>query len=479
MIDTLICNVSLGETRVAMLNSGRTVSVIHERGDGTDKIGNIFLGRVARIEPNLDAAFVDIGLERSGFLKARYATSSTDQGQQQITRVVHEGQALLVQISRQPRLGKGALLTGRISLPGRYLVLSPGGNSIRISRRIDDANERVRLEKILVDQLVGDDGFVVRTAAENAPNEALIKEMAYLRGIWQQIRERRESESPPACLYRDSDPLISALRDHPEVNLIISDSSSQIAHARQLNSPYFSPERVGIEFYQGVEPIFERFAVEPALEEALGAQVELASGGTLFIEIGEALTAIDVNSARSQRGNSPEQTALITNLEAARETLRQIRLRDIAGLVVIDFVNLRERENRHRLMVEIREAASDDTNITRILDISELGLVELVRRRTHRPLSETILEDCPHCGGSGQRKSAESVALEIVRDVLRHARNTQSDRITVLVAPSVTEILNGMAAKSDLTEALERPVEIHVQEDFEHDEFEIAVNNVP
>ena len=266
---------------------------------------------------------------------------------------------------------------------------------------------------------------------------------------------------------------------YPAVNSVISDSSSQIARVRQLDSPYFSPESVRIEFYQGVEPIFEHFAVEPALEEALGARVELPSGGTLFIEVGEALTAIDVNSGRSQRGGSPEQTALITNLEAAGEALRQLRLRDIAGLVVIDFVNLRERENRRRLMVTIREAASDDPNMTRVLDISDLGLVELVRRRARRPLSETMLEDCPHCGGSGQRKSAESVALEIVRDVLRHARSTPSGRISILASSSVTEVMNNLAATSALTEALARPVDIHVQEDFEHDEFEIAINNVP
>ena len=398
MIDTLVCNVSLGETRVALLDSGRTVSVIHDRGDGTDKVGNVFLGRVARIEPNLDAAFVDIGLERSGFLKARYATSRTDQEPLPIARVVREGQELLVQISRQPRPGKGALLTGRVSLPGRYLVLSAGGGGVRISRRIDDPDERVRLENFFADQLVADHGFVVRTAAANTPEDELKKELAYLRGNWQRISERCGSACPPACLYREPDPLVSALRDHPAVNSVISDSSSQIARVRQLDSPYFSPESVRIEFYQGVEPIFEHFAVEPALEEALGARVELPSGGTLFIEVGEALTAIDVNSGRSQRGGSPEQTALITNLEAAGEALRQLRLRDIAGLVVIDFVNLRERENRRRLMVTIREAASDDPNMTRVLDISDLGLVELVRRRARRPLSETMLEDCPHCG---------------------------------------------------------------------------------
>ena len=479
MIDTLICNESPGETRVALLDNGRAVSVIHHRDAAADNLGNIFLGRILRIEPSLDAAFIDIGLERAGFLKARYATPWTDEASLPIARIVQEGQELVVQISRQPSRGKGALLTARVSLPGRFLVLSPGSDGVKVSRRIDDARERARLEGLLAGGTQGGHGLVVRTAALNADEDALKQELAYLGRTWEQICELREAASPPAFIHGNSDPLEPALRDHLDVHTVVSDSPRQISRLRHFDAPFFSPEAVRLELYQGNEPIFEHFGVEEVLDEALGAKVPLPSGGSLFIEIGEALTAIDVNAGRFQRGESPEQTALIANLEAARESLSQIRLRDIAGLIVIDFVNMREKSNRHQLMTAMRSAASRDPNVVKILDLSELGLVELVRRRARRPLGETILEDCPHCGGSGQRKSKESVAIEIMRDVLRNARHPGAGQINVYAASEVIGALNDLTNGAAMAEEIGRSLEFHVRDDFDHDEFEIVVDDAP
>ena len=452
-VDSCVVNVSPGETRVALLADGQTVEVLHHRAGNESLVGNVYLGRVVRVVAGVQAAFVDIGAGRDGFLNGADARTDPDSPTQPIGALVHEGEAVLVQVQRDAVGDKGARLTMRPTLPGRRLVLAPGQGRVSISRRIEDEALRTRLGEIVGGLAEPGEGFVVRTAAADVDAAEFTREAALLRARWTAIQSRRKGAEAPVLLHRDLDPVLRSLRDHGDAGLahVHVDSVAVLTDVRRFCAELL-PELSGtLQAYREDEPIFERFGVEAALEEALGRTVALPSGGRLVIDEAEALSAIDVDT----RGASSGADALFrVNLEAAEAIPRQLRLRAIGGLIVIDFAHLKRDDQRRQVLDALRAALAGDRASVAPGGFTRLGLVEMTRRRERPTLIETIGAPCPTCGGRHALKSAETVALDILRRVARDALREASGRIGLTVAPEIEAELTrpgnrGLAALSD------------------------------
>ncbi|MFQ5785663.1 MAG: Rne/Rng family ribonuclease [Alphaproteobacteria bacterium] len=478
MIDTIAVNVAFGETRVALIAEGRVIEVFHRRAGGASVAGSVYLGRVARVAPGLQAAFVDIGTGRDGFLNADDARPDADAPTGAIGDYVHEGEAVLVQATRDPVAGKGARLTRRPNLPGRYLVLTPGRAGVTVSRRIDAAAERERLAA-LVETLAGaNDGYVVRTAAAGVEADDIARDAEMLGALWADIEAGRRTATAPACLHDDADPLARALRDHagPALERVPIDSPDALAEARRFCERFLPAIAGRLEAYREAEPIFERFGVEAALDDALAPGIALPSGGGLVIEETEALVAIDVNTGRSTSGDGPA-TLLHANLEAAAEIARQLRLRALGGLIVIDFAHMTRAEHRRRVVEALRDALAGDRAANPPRGFTPLGLVEMTRRRSRPTLAETLCDPCSACDGEGRWKSAPSVAFEIARRLMRTAATAPPGRLTVAAAPEVAALLSaaGAGPLAGLEAALGRTLELRESPGRARESYDIIV----
>jgi ribonuclease G len=479
VIDTVAFNVAVnvapGETRVALLAGERTLEVFHHRTGRENVVGNVYLGRVTRVVPALRAAFVDIGLERAGFLDAADARRERDGAVGPIGSFVHEGEAVLVQAICDPVGDKGARLRLRPTLPGRRLAYAPDGRRITLSRRIGGRDERARLAGIVGDLAAGDDGFVVRTAAAGASAADLAREAARLRDQWAGIQERRRAASAPACVHRELEPVTRVLRDYADARLgrVVIDSPTMLAEARRFCARHVPELEPMVERYREDEAIFERFGVEAALDAALEPRGALPSGGEVVIEHTEAVCAIDVDT-RGCAGSDGTATRLRTNLEAAAEIARQLRLRAIGGLIVIDFAHMRRKDHGRRVLDALREALADDREAGLPRGFSRLGLVEMTRRRTRPPLAEVLGDPWP---GLGRRKSATTVALAIARAMAREARSAPPGPLTVVAAPEVAAVLAApeTGALAALAESLGRAIEVRAEADCEREAHDIIV----
>lgn len=377
MIDRLVVNVAPGDMRIALLQGERTIELYHHRAGRESVVGNIYLGRVKRLLAGANGAFIDIGEDRAGFLNAEPDAHGAIGP---IARSLDEGAAVVVQISRDSLHGKGPRLTTRPSLVGRLLVFHPGRGAIEVSRRITHKAERRRLTRLVAEAAEADDGFTLRSAAAGAAADAVLRDMADLHDAWGGARARRQQASPPACLWRAPEPLIRALMDHPGLRHVVIDDAATLARARR-----FMEEAGGVVFehYRDGDPIFEHFAVEPALEEACDQRVSLPSGGAVIIEETHALCAIDVDGGAATG-------SLGVNLEAAEVIARQLRLRAIGGLIVIDFLRLAKRDQRRRVIEAMATALAEDRDAVAPEGFSKLGLVEMRRRRIRPSLAETL-----------------------------------------------------------------------------------------
>lgn len=479
MIDTALFNVGARETRLALLAGDRVVELLVERTDCPSLVGNVYLGRVTRVVRGIEAAFVDAGLERSGYLSADDARPpDSRESRIPIGRLVREGEAVLVQVLKDPLDGKGARLTTRVTLPGRYLVFVSGRERVVVSHRVDGPDERMRLEAE-VRELAEGCGFIVRTAAVGAEPEELAADAAYLRQLWDDLEARHAGAEPPACLYRELAPLPRALRDlvGKEVGRVIFDSAAALADAKRSCEKAMPDLVPRLEMHRGEAPLFDTFAVEEAIEGALAPRVALPSGGALAIERTQALWAIDVDTVRHTGGPDFEQTALGTNLEAANEIARQLRLRNIGGLIVIDFVHMDRFDHCQRVVEALRAALAEDRTPSRLLRISPLGLVEMTRKRTRASLSALLTEWCPDCAGSGRVRTVETIAHDVVRALARAARASAPRPVAVLAAPEVVEVLaeseRGFGA--EIEAALGRRVELRAEAGCARDSFEVVV----
>jgi ribonuclease G len=456
----LLIDASPVETRVALTEDGRVVEVLHERRGRQGLVGNVYLGRVHRVLPGMQAAFVSIGLDRDAFLYVEDAAPSSpefDFGEEEgepetgaeaepdrarIDDLVKEGQEIVVQVRKDPLGAKGPRVTSSISLPGRNLVYLPGSREIGVSRRLTDDAERERLRTIL-EGLSADGGFIARTAAAAKTEAELETDRQYLTALAARIQKRRESAAPPALLHRELDLSLRSLRDlvGDDVDAIrVSDPATRDRALEFLQSVAPSLAR-RVELYDEA-PLFERFGVEAEIENALKSRVGLPSGGSIVIHQTEALVAIDVNTGRFVGRGDLEETVFHMNMEAAPEIARQIRLRDLGGLLVVDFIDMEDPEHRRTLFEAFEAELARDRSRTRVLQISEFGLIEITRQRSRGNLERVLTRSCPCCAGAGRVKTDLTVALDLRRALLAPpSLFTPGETVRVRVRPGVARVL--------------------------------------
>ncbi|MBN2123662.1 MAG: Rne/Rng family ribonuclease [Deltaproteobacteria bacterium] len=508
MANELIIHARLQETRVALVENGTVVELHIERKTGQELMGNIYRGRVVRVLPGMQAAFVDIGLERSGFLYVSDIQKNAADLEQMILRnpmeeetpsepegaatrpgaaaeiscrvedLLQEGQTIMVQISKEPLGTKGARLTSYVSLPGRHLVLLPTVNHVGISRRIEDPVERERLKTIVQELRPGSTGFIVRTASEGADRVKLKSEMDFLLKLWASIQERMGKSGGPELLYRELSISLRSVRDlfAREVDRLIIDSREEYTHVMEFIDTFAPVLRYSIELYEGSEPIFDFYGIEMEISRALQKKIWLKSGGYIVIELTEALTAIDVNTGSYVGTRNLEDTILKTNLEAVKEIALQLRLRNLGGLIVIDFIDMEKKVNREKVFTALKEALGKDRAKTHILKMSELGLIEMTRKRTRENLGRTLGEPCFYCEGRGLLKSRRTICYEIFRALEREACLSVDDgQFYVRVHPTIDQVLREEEQQSiiELEKKINRRISILTAEHFHLEQYEI------
>ena len=477
----ILCTVAPGETRIALIEAGSAVEIFIERHASPGVVGNIYLGRVSRMLSGMEAAFVEIGLERAGFLGLRRRRATDDAEEEPPPPVtVHEGEAVAVQVQKASQGGKGAGLTINLTLPGRYLVYAPKQDGIKISRRITDESERARLADIMGGIVGADEGFILRTAAAGAAMVDLENDAAYLRELWSEVEERGANAEAPALIFEEPDPIVRTLRDRANESLrrILIDDAGAFAAAKRYAERFLPMIEELLDHYTDDEPLFERYGVEEAIDLALAPKVELACGGHLMIETTHALNAIDVNSGRHTGGANLAETILETNLEAAVEIARQVRLRNLAGLIVIDFIHMETEEDQARVLAAFEGALTGDPAFGRSTGFSDLGLVEISRRRGREPLAEMLMGDCGRCQGAGRALTPLALAYRIAREASREAKLGPGGAITIIARPLVIEALSGEAgaALEALEDALGHEVALEADRGYGPEQYDIVLD---
>ena len=441
------------EVRIAVLENGELVEFYVERKQNRGIVGNIYKAKVVKIVPAIQAAFVDIGTSRRAFLYVRDAVGFDFDEEEFLERncgevppieeILSEGQEILVQVSKEPIGTKGPRVTTNLTIPGHYLVLLPTVDKVGLSRRIADEAERERLKKIAQEIKPEGYGLIVRTAATGAPKDELKKDLDYLLKVWNGLLRKAEGKPPPTCLYQDLDAVPKTLRDllTSNVSEILIDSEVEYRRALSFLKAFIPEFSNRVKLYRDKTPIFEKFQVEKAIRKALSRKVYLPGGGYIVIDETEALVSIDVNSGRFKKTSSLEETALEVNLKAAREIARQLRLRDIGGIIVIDFIDMKKEENKKLLLKALEEELKKDRARTKIVSMSDLGLVEMTRKRVRMSLGKTLTTTCPYCEGRGRVKSPETVAFEIEREILTLLKKKLPKLVKVYAHPLVWEKL--------------------------------------
>ncbi len=450
MAKTLLINARSYETRVALVEGRQCLEVSVERLKEGPLAGNIYLGRVARVLPGMQAAFVDIGMAKAAFLyvgdvaaEAELGEIPATPGEQRVEELLHEGQEIMVQVAKEPLGNKGARLTTHITLPGRNLVFMPTFDHVGISRRIEDEAERTRLRSLLDQMRPPGMGFIARTVSEGASAEKLKAEMDFLLSVWDSINQRRRRAGVPEILHQDLSVSLRAVRDlfTREIDRLVIDCPAEHREVTEFVSAFMPRLADSVELYQGEEPIFDAYGVEAEIARALERKIWLKSGGYVVIEKTEALTAIDVNTGRYVGGYDLEETILKTNLEAVKEIAYQLRLRDIGGLIVIDFIDMESEANQARVVEALKEALSEDRSKTNVLGMSQLGLVEMTRKRVRESLGETLKGPCFYCRGRGRIKDPTTVCYDMFRDLERRFKKGGVTAVSARVHPRVAEVL--------------------------------------
>lgn len=483
MIDEILVEEAIAGTRVALIGHDRLQEVIIDPALSRSLVGDIYLGRVTRLVPGVRAAFVDVALPRGGFLAARDvavaagAEPGEGAGTRAVGQCVNEGDALYVQVTREASEDKGVRLSTKLALPGRRLVYTPRRPGLNISRRIEDGTERARLEEAVAGFAEPDEGFIVRTAARGSNHDELRAEAERFRRLWRDIESRRASSDAPRCLHRELGPLERALRDHAGkgTHRIRLSSAAALAEARRYCADWAPELSDRLELFTGPGALFDLHEVEAEIEAALEPWVPLPSGGSLYIESTRALSAIDVNSGAMAEARAEREAALRTNLEAAHEAARQIRLRAIGGLIVIDFIEMASPADRGRVKTALDQALAADRAPTRLSGLDELGLATITRRRLTEPLARLLTEPCAHCD-SGRVKTAAAVAAEILRRAEREAA-AGGGGLSLRAAPQVVEVLaaDGGRLIAGLEERTGRTVALEAGEGWERARYEVVV----
>ena len=445
MSEEILINVTPPETRVAIIENGVVQEIIIERAAKRGLVGNIYKGRICRVLPGMQAAFVNVGLERAAFLHAS-DIYHPDGAKDQITDLVYENGEVVVQVVKDPLGTKGARLTTNISIPSRYLVYMPNMSTVGVSQKIEEDEERARLRDILTRYSESSDipaGFIARTAAEGVSEEALWKDMRYLERQWRSIQERASTAKPTDVIHADLPLAIRALRDliTPDVERIRIDSRSTFKDANAFAEKYLPDSNVSIEYYPGDRPIFDLYGVEDEIQKALKRTVDLKSGGHLIIDQTEAMTTVDVNTGAYVGHRNLEETIFKTNLEAAQAICRQLRLRNLGGIIIIDFIDMTDPEHKRQVIRALERCLAKDHAKTHVTEVSSLGLVEMTRKRTRESLGHVLCEPCPSCRGRGAIKTAETTCYEIFREIIRESRQFDVEQLLVLASQDVIDRL--------------------------------------
>ena len=486
MAKEIIVNVGTRETRVAVVDSGKLIELHVEREEQV--AGSIYKCRVANVLPGMDAAFVDIGIERNAFLYAGdvlpeageelpTTKKETPKSGQNIKDLLKVGQEVLVQVVKGPRGTKGARVSTRISLPGRYLVLMPEADNIGISRKIEDKNERDRLKKIADRIRMKGFGFIVRTEAEGKGEKELRHDLDFLLRMWRQILDRAKTTSAPGRVHQDLSLIYKTIRDifGADVRKMLIDSPVEYEKAIEVVNLISPKQRSKIMLYDDSAPIFERFSLETEIDRLLKRKVWLKSGGHVTIDQTEALTTIDVNTGKFIGSTSLSDTILRTNLEAAAEIARQLRLRDIGGIIIIDFIDMSSSRDRTHVVNTLDRALKKDRTRTKISNISPLGLVEMTRKRTGETISEIVNEACPYCQGRGMILSPESVSIQIERELRKLSSEVDDEAFIVTAESEVAEYLIGAGGQAvdHIEKHIRRAVYVRGNPDFHIEKYEI------
>ena len=473
---------------MALVENGMLQEVWLERASHRGYIGNIYKGQVSRVLPGLQAAFIEIGLERTAFLHARdmvrqdpVAAGENPPAEPLISDLLRQGSEVIVQVIKDPLGTKGARLTTNISVPSRFLVLLPNCDVIGISARIEEEPERNRLKE-LVHTLRNDEeghGYIVRTNAEGVNDFALSADMVYLGKVWQTIHERIQDSGAATCIFSDLSLAPRALRDmmHEQVDRVRIDSPEALVEVQEFTRRFVPDWDERIEEYRAERPIFDLFGVEDEIENALKPTTPLKSGGYLVFDQTEAMTTIDVNTGGYVGYRNLEETIYKTNQEAAQAIARQLRLRNLGGIIIIDFIDMTDEEHRKQLMMAFSKELECDHAKTTLTEISSLGLIEMTRKRTTESLERRLCEPCPYCEGRGTIKSVETVCLEIFREIMRSSRQFEASKLMVVASPNVVErILDEQSATvAELEELIGKSIRFQREEQYAQDQYDVVL----
>ena len=519
----LLVNVTPRETRVALIESGVLQEIFIERANRRGLVGNIYKGRVCRVLPGMQAAFVDVGLDRAAFLhvsdiadadaqQVRDTPGSGDGGPAPaadtgpvsmlrngaaITELVRDGQEVLVQVVKDPIGTKGARLTTHVSIPSCYLVYIPGGATIGVSQRIEDEDERQRLRELVRDgarraaglgagqgeddgaDRVPEDGYIVRTAAEGCSQAVVEADMAFLRKLWASIAGLAASVNGPGIVHEDLSLVVRTLRElsATAIERVRIDSRETLERVLDFTGRFQPEMSPRIELYTGEGPIFELYAVEDEIRKALHRKVQLKSGGHIVIDQTEAMTTVDVNTGRFVGHRNFDETIFKTNLEAAQTIARQLRLRNLGGIVIIDFIDMGNEAHKRQVLRALEKALARDHTRTHISDVSPLGLVEMTRKRTRESLEHVLCDPCPTCDARGSIKSADTVCYEIFREILREARQFDTERLLVIASPEVADRLvdEESAAFAEIEAFIGKPITLQVESLYSREQYDVVL----
>jgi ribonuclease G len=492
----ILINVTPQETRVAIVENGVLQEVFVERARRRGIVGNLYQGRVCRVLPGMEAAFVEAGLARTAFLHVSDVAvvgnggngadgEDADDGaahrSESIARLLHEGQELLVQVTKDPIGSKGARLTSHISIPSRYLVFMPEMANVGVSQRIEDEEERQRLRDLVLQwgDHEGGGGYIVRTAAEGASADALRADMRFLQKLWASVSERARDAHAGMLVHEDLPLALRSLRDlvGGDIERIRIDSRETYQKACDFAAAFIPEVVERIEYYPGERPIFDLYSVEDEIQKALERKVQLKSGGYLIIDQTEALTTFDVNTGAYVGHSTLEETIFKTNLEATQAIARQLRLRNLGGIIVLDFIDMTDEEHKAQVLRALESSLERSGARCHIGEVSALGLVEMTRKRTRESLEHVLCEPCPTCSGKGQLKTAETVCYEVFREILRAARQFEARQFLVLASQEVVDLLLDEESTSlaELEAFIGKPIKFQVEQLYTQEQFDVVL----
>ncbi len=481
----ILVNITPQETRVAILENGMVHEIYIERRRNKGLVGNVYKGMVARVLPGMEAAFIEVGLERAAFLHVSDVAQARQNGNggalPHISQVLREGQELLVQVIKDPLGTKGARLTTNITIPSRYLVFMPNSDNVGVSSRIDSEEERERLRNMLLsqDERPADSGYIIRTAAEIATTESISSDVTYLNRVWEAVNRKAKDVTAGSVVHKDLPLYLRVLRDMVDEDLekILVDSRETYSIMKEFAQTYVPEVADVVEHYPGERPIFDLHGVEDEIQKGLERKVHLKSGGHLVIDQTEAMTTIDVNTGAFVGNRNLEETIFKTNLEAAQAIARQLRLRNLGGIVILDFIDMVEEEHKRQVMRALEKALEKDHARTQVCEVSTLGLVEMTRKRTRESLEHVLCTVCPICEGRGTVKSAETVCYEIFREILREARQFDAKELLVLASQDVVDLLvdEESGSLAELEDFIAIPIKFQVEAMFTQEQYDVVI----